>query len=58
MKCRKKSAQKLILEFEESWKREKKILIDWLLKKNFGEVGWKSWDEWKVQVKNQKFYDN
>ena len=35
MKCGKKSAQKLISEFEESWKGEKKnILIDWLLKKN------------------------
>ena len=30
---------------------EKKI-IDWLIVEKiiFGEVGWKSWDEWKVNV--------
>ena len=35
-------------------KREKKYWFDWLLKKYFGELGWKSWDKWKVNVKIKK----
>ena len=47
MKCGKKSAQKLISEIE----KEKKN-VDWLIvEKNFSETGWKSGNEWNVNVK-------
>ena len=40
-------------------KRRKKKNIDWLIvEKNVGELGWKSWDEWKVNVKIKKNYDS
>ena len=60
MKCGKKSAQKLILEIE---KEKKNMLIDWLLKKNFSETGWKSGNEWnvnftiKIMIMNEMWTD-
>ena len=47
MKCGKKGAQKLILEFVGSFRGEFFFFFDWLIgEKKFGEVGWKSWEEW------------
>ena len=51
MKCGKKSAQKLISEIEKGRKKK----VDWLIvEKNFGESGWESGNEWKVNVKKNK----